>query len=69
MMCLCLLFNEVELLFIEIIVGCITLVNTSSMRWNLVLLDKVPRVDWLPDKVQCFIENNVCVVMKGYFLS
>lgn len=69
MMCLCLLFNEVELLFIEIIVGCITLVNASSMRWNLVLLDKVSRVDWMPDKVQCFIENNVCVVMKGYFLS
>lgn len=69
MMCLCLLFNEVELLLIEIIVGYVTILNASSMRWNLVLLDKVSRVDWMPDKVQCFIENNVCVVMKGYFLS
>lgn len=23
----------------------------------------------MPNKVQYFIENNVCVVMKGYFLS
>lgn len=51
MMCLCLLFNEVDLVFIEIIVGCVTPVNASSMRGNLVLLDKVPRVDWMPDKV------------------
>lgn len=59
MMCLCLLFNEVELVFIEMIVGYLTLVNASSMRWNLVLLDEVPRVDWMPNKVQCFIENSV----------
>lgn len=29
---LCLLFNEVDLVFIEIIVGYITPVNASSMR-------------------------------------
>lgn len=69
MMCLCLLFNEVDFVFSEISVGYITLVNASSMRWNLVLLDKVPRVDRMPNKVQYFIEKNVSVVMKGYLLS
>lgn len=68
-MCLCLLFNEVDLVFIEMIVGYITLVNASSMRWNLVLLDKVPRVDRMPNKVQYFTEKNASVVMKGYLLS
>lgn len=32
MMCLCMLFNEVDLVFIEIIVVYITLVHASSMR-------------------------------------
>lgn len=59
--------NEVDSVFIEIIVQYVTLVNTSSMRYVLVLVGEMPSVVLMPNKTWYLVKNNSCVVTERVF--